>query len=59
MNNHRPWRTNEFERQLNVENGLRVSRIIAILAAMLVFALAGCLAYTIIWYVWEYLVLNR
>lgn len=56
---HKPWKTNKQEQEFNVENGLRVSRIIAVSAVLLVLALAGCLVFTILWYVWEYVVLNR
>lgn len=59
MSNHQPWKTTEQERRLNTQNGLRVSRIVAIVTALLVLALAGCVVFTIIWYVWEYVVLGR
>lgn len=39
MNNHKPWQTNERERRLNIEYGLKTQRIIVwVLIAVAILA---------------------
>ncbi len=55
----KPYTTSQREQELNVENGLRVSRVIAVIAAWLLLALVGCVGFVIVVSIWEYLVLGK